>query len=137
MFEESRKKKNVRKGFVTKHNTLYYRVRPRKKELQLLLFWDNRQDPEDLALQGIPSTHNKISTSPFSQVLYGVNIDALIIKLYKTAASGCRNQLDMDLTELYDVETRILKQAVRRNRDRFPDDFIYLAVKPFHFREWI
>ena len=43
----------------------------------------------------------------------------------------------MDLTELYDVETRILKQAVRRNRDRFPDDFIYLAVKPFHFREWI
>ena len=50
MFEESRKKKNVRKGFVTKHNTLYYRVRPRKKELQLLLFWDNRQDPEDLAL---------------------------------------------------------------------------------------
>ena len=44
MFEESRKKKNVRKGFVTKHNTLYYRVRPRKKELHLLLFWDNRQD---------------------------------------------------------------------------------------------
>jgi len=50
MFEESRKKKNVRKGFVSKHNTLYYRVRPRKKELQLLLFWDNRQDPEKLAL---------------------------------------------------------------------------------------
>jgi hypothetical protein len=50
MFEESRKKKNVRKDFVTKHNTLYYRVRPRKKELQLLLFWDNRQNPEDLAL---------------------------------------------------------------------------------------
>jgi len=49
MFEESRKKRNVRKGFVTKHNTLYYRVRPRKEELQLLLFWDNRQDPDKLA----------------------------------------------------------------------------------------
>jgi len=49
MFEESRKKKNIRKGFITKHNTLYYRVKPRKKELQLLLFWDNRQDPGKLA----------------------------------------------------------------------------------------
>jgi plasmid stabilization system protein ParE len=49
MFEESRKKRNVRKGFVTKHNTLYYRVKPRRKELQLLLFWDNRQDPGNLS----------------------------------------------------------------------------------------
>ena len=49
MFEESRKKKNVRKGLVTKQNTLYYQVRPRKKELQLLLFWDNRQNPGKLA----------------------------------------------------------------------------------------
>ena len=48
MFEGSRKKKNIRKGFITKHNTLYYRVMPRKKELQLLLFWDNRQDPGKL-----------------------------------------------------------------------------------------
>ena len=48
MFEESRKKKNVRKGLVTKQNTLYYRVRPRKKKLQLIVFWDNRQDPGKL-----------------------------------------------------------------------------------------
>lgn len=33
--------------------------------------------------------------------------------------------LDVHLAELYDVETRALKQAVRRNRDRFPDDFMY------------
>ena len=33
--------------------------------------------------------------------------------------------LDVHLAALYDVETRILKQAVRRNRDRFPDDFMY------------
>lgn len=50
MFEESKKKKNVRKGYITKHNALYYRVMPRKKELQLLLFWDNRQDPKKLKL---------------------------------------------------------------------------------------
>lgn len=37
-----------------------------------------------------------------------------------------RNQkvmLDRDLAELYNVETKVLKQAVRRNIDRFPEDF--------------
>lgn len=33
--------------------------------------------------------------------------------------------LDIHLAELYEVETRVLKQAVRRNRERFPDDFMY------------
>jgi hypothetical protein len=31
--------------------------------------------------------------------------------------------LDFDLAALYGVETRALKQAVRRNRERFPGDF--------------
>ncbi len=33
--------------------------------------------------------------------------------------------LDVHLAELYGVETRVLKQAVRRNLDRFPDDFMF------------
>jgi hypothetical protein len=33
--------------------------------------------------------------------------------------------LDFDLAALYGVETRVLKQAVRRNRDRFPADFMF------------
>ncbi len=33
--------------------------------------------------------------------------------------------LDRDLAELYQVETRALKQAVKRNLDRFPDDFMF------------
>ena len=33
--------------------------------------------------------------------------------------------LDRDLAELYDVETKILKRAVKRNIDRFPDDFMF------------
>ena len=37
--------------------------------------------------------------------------------------------LDVHLAELYDVENRALKQAVRRNRDRFPDDFINFVRK--------
>jgi hypothetical protein len=32
--------------------------------------------------------------------------------------------LDFDLAEMYQVETRTLKQAVRRNIERFPDDFM-------------
>ena len=33
--------------------------------------------------------------------------------------------LDSDLAELYGVETRVLKQAVKRNLDRFPEDFMF------------
>lgn len=33
--------------------------------------------------------------------------------------------LDFDLAELYQVETRTLKQAVRRNIERFPSDFMF------------
>src|SRR3990172_9879792 len=33
--------------------------------------------------------------------------------------------LDMDLAELYGVETKALVRAVRRNQDRFPDDFMF------------
>ena len=33
--------------------------------------------------------------------------------------------LDRDLVELYGVETRALKQAVKRNIDRFPSDFVF------------
>mgnify|MGYP003578150254 CR=1 FL=1 len=33
--------------------------------------------------------------------------------------------LDRDLAELYGVETKALKQAVKRNLSRFPDDFMF------------
>ena len=36
---------------------------------------------------------------------------------------GYKVMLDMDLAKIYEVETRVLKQAVRRNIDRFPSDF--------------
>jgi len=36
--------------------------------------------------------------------------------------------LDFDLAALYGVETRALKQAVRRNLDRFPDDFMFELI---------
>ena len=38
---------------------------------------------------------------------------------------GVRVMLDFDLAELYQVETKVLKQAVRRNLERFPEDFMF------------
>ena len=38
---------------------------------------------------------------------------------------GKRVMLDRDLSMLYDVETKALKQAVKRNLERFPEDFMF------------
>lgn len=49
-----------------------------------------------------------------------------------------RNQkvmLDRDLALLYGIETRVLKQAVRRNMERFPEDFMFELTK-VEFENW-
>ena len=38
---------------------------------------------------------------------------------------GQRVMIDADLAELYGVPTKVLNQAVKRNLDRFPDDFMF------------
>ena len=38
---------------------------------------------------------------------------------------GQRVMLDFDLAELYGIETKNLKKAVRRNLERFPSDFMF------------
>jgi hypothetical protein len=38
---------------------------------------------------------------------------------------GQKVMLDSDLAELYGVETKILNKAVKRNLDRFPEDFMF------------
>lgn len=45
---------------------------------------------------------------------------------------GQRILFDFQLAALYEVETRALKQAVRRNKDRFPNDFMFELSK----EEW-
>lgn len=44
IFEASKKSIHVRRGLITKHNTMFYRIKPRKNEIEILLFWDNRRD---------------------------------------------------------------------------------------------
>ncbi|KAA1241013.1 ORF6N domain-containing protein [Aquimarina sp. RZ0] len=43
--------------------------------------------------------------------------------------------LDRDLAELYGVETKRLKEAVRRNKERFPEDFMFEMTKE-EFQNW-
>ena len=42
---------------------------------------------------------------------------------------GQKVMLDRDLAELYGVQTKVLKQAVRRNIARFPSDFMFELTK--------
>ena len=56
--------------------------------------------------------------------------ELLMNKIY--LIRGQKVMLDSDLAELYGTETKVLKQAVKRNIDRFPDDFIFeLTQKEF------
>lgn len=46
---------------------------------------------------------------------------------------GYRVMLDFHLAELYNVKTKVLKQAVKRNIQRFPSDFMFeLDKEEFH-----
>ena len=42
---------------------------------------------------------------------------------------GQKVMLDFDLAEMYEVETRVLNQAVKRNIERFPEDFMFQLAK--------
>lgn len=51
-------------------------------------------------------------------------------KIYEVR--GNRIIIDFDLAELYQVETRTLNQAVKRNIERFPEDFMFQLTA----KEW-
>jgi phage regulator Rha-like protein len=48
---------------------------------------------------------------------------------------GCKVMIDRDLAALYGVETKRLKEAVRRNFSRFPEDFMFQMDKA-EFEQW-
>ena len=53
---------------------------------------------------------------------FSVPIERIERRIY--LIRGRKVMLDADLAELYQVETKALKRAVRRNWDRFPGDFM-------------
>lgn len=56
-------------------------------------------------------------------------MDLQIIQNKIFEVRGCRVMLDYHLAELYQVETRALKQAVKRNIERFPSDFMFVLTQ--------
>src|ERR1035437_3110030 len=48
---------------------------------------------------------------------------------------GERVMIDRDLAEIYGVETRALNQAVKRNSERFPSDFMF-QLTDIEFQHW-
>ncbi|WP_353170961.1 ORF6N domain-containing protein [Flavobacterium sp.] len=59
-----------------------------------------------------------------------MNVITIQNKIYE--ARGIKVMLDFDLAELYEVETRVLNQSIKRNIESFPDDFMFRLTK----EEW-
>jgi len=62
-----------------------------------------------------------------------VGVEQITKKIYRIR--GIRVMLDRDLASLYQVETRTLKQAIRRNCERFPPDFMF-ELTAEEFKHW-
>jgi hypothetical protein len=56
-----------------------------------------------------------------------IPVETLMSKIY--FIRGVKVMLDKDLAELYDIETKRLKEQVRRNIERFPEDFMFEMTK--------
>lgn len=61
--------------------------------------------------------------SSLAEIQVAVPIERIVQKIY--LIRGQKIMLDSDLAELYDVETKVLNQAVKRNLERFPEDFMF------------
>ena len=67
------------------------------------------------------------------EIIIKGNNDIEVIKHRIYEVRGMRVMLDRDLAELYGVETKVLNQAVKRNIERFPEDFMFKLNKS----EWV
>ncbi len=63
-----------------------------------------------------------------------ISEEAIINKIY--VIRGRKVMIDRDLAQLYDVETRALNQAVKRNEKRFPNDFMFQMTRE-EMQDWI
>ena len=59
--------------------------------------------------------------------------ETIMSKIY--VIRGQKVMMDRDLANLYGIETKVLKQAVKRNIDRFPDDFMF-EMTGEEFQNW-
>jgi len=61
-----------------------------------------------------------------------VKKDLVVIQNLIYEIRGCKVMLDSDLAKLYEVETKVLNQSVKRNIKRFPSHFMFQLTK----EEW-
>ena len=66
----------------------------------------------------MPKSSNKLTTDQLGRLIYEIRSE--------------RVMLDSDLASIYGVETKALNRAVKRNRDRFPKDFVFQLTE----KEW-
>ena len=59
-----------------------------------------------------------------------IQVDDIQNKIY--SIRGKQVMIDKDLADIYQVETRVLNQAVKRNIERFPEDFMFRLTE----KEW-
>src|SRR5262249_57463657 len=67
--------------------------------------------------------HNQMVKKPETQIQQVVSLELIERKIY--VLRGHKVMLDADLAELYQVLTKNLNKAVARNKDRFPEDFMF------------
>ena len=70
--------------------------------------------------------NNLINSSPLSE---SSDSGLMPIENLIHIIRGQQTMLDSDLAKLYGVETRVLNQAVKRNIERFPADFMFQLTK--------
>jgi len=77
----------------------------------------------------------KIQEKPMKKLKNQILIDeeTLVSKIFVIRSK--KIMLDRDLANLYGVETRTLNQSVKRNIERFPEDFMFQLTKP-EFENW-
>ncbi len=63
--------------------------------------------------------------------MIGLPDEMVMNKIY--LVRGYKVMLDSDLAELYEVETRRINEQVKRNVERFPDDFMFQLSENEHF----
>jgi len=75
----------------------------------------------------------KIQRKPMNESRVSVPVERIEKAIY--LLRGQKVMLDRDLARLYAIPTKALKQAVRRNIDRFPDDFMFV-LDSIEFEAW-
>ncbi len=66
-----------------------------------------------------------MKTKPLTHL--AITDEKVISKIYQLR--GKRMMLDSDLAQMYNVETKVLNQAVKRNMLRFPEDFMFTLAQ--------